>query len=131
MANCKKAYDWVRERDAAIAKTIESVEAAILKDPSETFKHLLLQVYENHERDKCVASYQQNTNWETATAAPKWENVSISRLIKDNEDWVVSVVKGGISVRVHSSPARAAELTVNLEDMVAAEPSKYRNARVY
>jgi len=131
MANCKKAYGWVRERDAAIAKTIESVEAAILKDPSETFKHLLLQVYSNHGRGKCVATIQKATDTMTKDGLLIWENISVERLIKDNEDWIVSVVKGGTSVRVHLSPKAAADVEAELDDRVATEPSKYRNVRVY
>ena len=131
MANCKKAYNWVRERDEAIAKTIQTVEAAILKDPSDILKTLLLQVLENHGRDKCVATYQQITDTKTREGVAIWETKSIDRLIENNGEWVVSVVRGGTGIRVHRSAAESALLKADLDEMVENQPLKYRNVRVY
>ena len=118
MGKLKSAYEWIRQRDAAIDKTLTAIEEAYVAAPSEALKHLILKAYENHSRSKTVVSWEQvKMEFDEKSGEDKpvldkkgnpiWEAGGFAQAIKDSEDWEVGLVKGLKAVRIHISKTRA------------------------
>jgi hypothetical protein len=118
MGKLKKAYEWIKQRDAAIDKTLTAIEEAYVAAPSDALKHLILKAYENHSRSKTVVSWEQVKMKYDAESGedepvldksgkPIWEAGGFTQAITDSEDWEVSLVKGLKAVRIHISKTRA------------------------
>ena len=89
---------------AQINASIDLIEAMIVADPSEALKTLLLKTLETHRRTKTVAVY----------LIDKIEH-NVESHIQANDDWRVTVVRGGTKVRVSIAPAKVATLREEIE----------------
>jgi hypothetical protein len=59
-----------------------------------------------------------------------WVRHSQEEFYSTNGRWTVSITKGG-TPRIHLTPEAAAAVKAGLDELVATEPSKYRNVKVY
>ena len=135
--NCKKAYEWVRDRDDKIGKTIDLLEAAYLAAPSEAMKALLLKTQQIHRRTKVIGTIEK---YETNALRPelpgKWVVLSRDAEIGINDIcyagyWDAQAVRNNTKVRYFLNAAGIKMATNAMLRECEAYPMMYKNPKVH
>jgi 3-deoxy-D-arabino-heptulosonate 7-phosphate (DAHP) synthase class II len=127
MSNLKFKSECLAELHNKVNKSLELIEAMIVKNPTDENKMLLLQTLELYERDKCVAQYEEAVIKQDedcydifdADGNPvyvkdkkgniRYVTVKIERYINCT-DWTVSITRAK-KVRVHLNAEAVESLT--------------------
>ena len=128
LSKLKNAYEIIRRKDEQINLAIHLVEKMVVKMDDESSRSLLLDTLSAYSRAKQVVSYEIiKTEYNDDTAEyepvldnkgqPVWEKDGVVLNIRNDKDWVVSLIKDNTAVRVHLSEDRKKQLKVRYEKM--------------
>lgn len=85
-ANCKKAYEWIRQRDGEIKASLKCLEDAIVASNSHEMRRMYLRQLGIFGRTKTICDYRIRDECGT-----KYVEDSICLPIEDNPYWDVQI----------------------------------------
>jgi hypothetical protein len=144
MARLKSTNEDRHMRIERSHNMIKAAEAMVLANPTvEPLKRLLLQQMSILCKAKNVGQFEKrDCVWNPDTKAYEypldkkgqpielWIVVAEAERIKDDADWMVSIVKGGKDVRIHYTPEANKRMLKQLEDKCKGNVNM-RNPKVY